>query len=812
MNVIRLASKNLSMALVVLSTALISAPAAAQLDEIIVTAQKREQNLQEVPITISILTGDQFEIFNVARADDLEFVFANVGTNRNSGGNTGISIRGVGTDNVHLSGQQSVGTYIDDVSQVSPFVSALAVYDMNRVEVLRGPQNTLYGRNTTGGAIVWHTNKATPGDGLNGYAKARSGSGGALRLEGALGFDLSDNVALRIALMDDTFDGVWTDVPTGKDTGGAYDRDGGRINLVWNFRDNTRFSFGLSGGNMKGEDLPVKMSGNRLADGTVDPEFGDRRADSLTGADDNWVVATAADIAATPWLQAQYDQGTGMVIDNPNIDPNFPNWTRLINYSTELGFTYQDPEDGYTAKWDGLRFNVDHDFENMTLTFLAAYDETYVLEKNGQELTGFSPAREGDWTVKQYELRLTSTTDSAVQWLVGAYLTSSESTEDTWVANTAGPPPNVAPPAARGMGVVPGVDIDSEYDAWSAYGQVDWAITDAFTLTAGLRYTDDKLSADNGGWVRTVCGFHPSTAGLTLQDRDYRAAGCPGSTPGQLGGNTIDSPVQELSETGYKLSANYKFGEASMVFLSISDGFKGGSYDNRALATGDDPIDPEYLTAYEIGYKTSNADNTLQFNAAYYFYEWDDLQLFESYGGIPALVNLPGIEISGIEAELKWAPNDRWYVQAGIGTADSKVVDISGLNPLSLAKIGQEVTNTPELTANLLASYTLPIGNNALTFSANYRYQSSMYYTFVQDDAVRDESSDYGFLNARVAFAFGENQQFSIAAWGNNLTEEFACSSVIWGPGAPAQGNYSCEVSAYGEALYGFTLEANFGR
>ena len=790
-----------STVVVLLSSVLISVPAAAQLEEIIVTAQKREQSLQDVPISISALTSDQFDLFDVTRADDLEFVFSNVGTNRNAGGNTGIAIRGVGTDNVHLSGQQSVGTYIDDVSAVSPYVSAIAVYDINRVEVLRGPQNTLYGRNTTGGAVVWHTNQANPGDGTNGYGRLRAGSGGLMRFEGALGFDMGDAFAARIAVLTDEFDGVWTNVLDGSDTGGAYDRTGARLNLAWNLGDKATLGLTVSTGELDGEDLPVRMSGNRLATGLLDPDFEHRREDGLTGTDDNYVVATDADIAAWQFLQDQYLQGTGMVIDNPNIDPLFPAHAFLINYSTPFGQTYQNPEDGYGAEWDGLRLNFSYAFSNMDFTALVSYDETHVIEKNAQELTGFSPAREGDWEVLQHEYRLTSTSDGPVQWLAGLYFMDSDSTEDTWVGN---------PAAMGGMGVRPGIDINSSYEAWSVYGQVDWAATDALTLSLGVRHTDDELSAAGDNWIRTVCGFHPTAVGLLTQTRDYRAAGCPDSTPGQLGLTITDSPVQELSEVGYKFGADYKFNDTSMIFFSVSEGFKGGSYDNRALSLGDDPIGPEFLTAYEIGYKGSFADNTLQLNAAYFFYDWEDLQLFESYGGIPALVNVPGVEITGFEVELKWAPSDQFFLQGSIGTADSEVVDITGLDNRSLAEIGDEVTNTPDVTANLLGTFTIPMGNNALDLSLNYRYQSSMFYTFEQP-LVRDESSSYSFLNARAAFAFGGNQEYNIAVWGNNLTEEFACSSVIWGPAAAPTSNFSCEVAAFGEALYGMTFEANFG-
>ena len=774
-----------------------SAPAFAQIEEIIVTAQKREESLQDVPITVNVLIGDQLDRFNITQSDDLEMVFANLGNNRTTTINGGFSVRGVGTDNVHLSGQQSVGVYVDDVSLVSSFVGSIGTFDIERVEVLRGPQNTLYGRNTTGGAVVWHTKQANPGDGNNGYARARIGNGGAARLEGAVGFDLSDQFAARVSGFNDNFDGVWTNVVDGGDTGGAHDNWGGRVNLVWDNGDDTRVEVTYSHGEIDAEDQITRSTGNRLSDGSVDPDLFNRTVDQGVTANNNFVRVSAADVAAQPFLQDQFNRGTGMVIVNPQPGP----LNRLVNYSTDFGFAYQDRENFNQAKWDGLRLNIQHSFGNMEFTSLTSYDETYAKEQNAMDLTGFRANREGDWEVWQQEFRLASTSDGPLNWLVGLYYTDSNSTEDTWVANTGAV-------GARGLSI--GIDINGSYEAKSAYGQLEWEASDALTFTGGVRFTDDKLSADDNNWVRTLCVGFPSGVGSPALDRDFRAANCGGA--GTFGGplnNLTRSPVQELSEWGWKFGADYQFGESSMAFASVSRGFKGGSFDNRALARGGSTIGPEFLTAYEIGYKGDFLDNTLQLNASVYFYEWDNQQLFEVVGGVPELFNIPGSELKGIELEAKWAPTEQWFFQGSLGTIDSEITDVTGITAGSQATVGDEITNTPDFTANLRGAYTIPVGNNDLSLSLSYRYVSSMFYSFNQT-AAREESSSHAYLNARADYTFGQDGQYSASLWANNLTEEFSCVGSINGPGA-GQNNFACQVGQYGEVLWGVTLEARFG-
>ena len=795
---LRHGARNILLAGTILSPVMIAPSAAAQfsdeggLDEIVVTAQRRAESVNDVPIAINALDGDGLEALGISDTDDIVEAFPNLGLNVRSGYNSGVSIRGVGTDNFHISAQQSVGTYIDDVSIVSPFVSTVGVYDVDRVEVLRGPQNTLYGRNTTGGAIVWHTKKATPGAGTNGFASATAGNGGLVELEGAVGFDLGENAAIRFAGSSDHFNGLWEDVITGDATGGGYDRNAARINFHYDISPNTSLNLGASYGDSEGQDTGYAYRGNLLADGSNDPTFRNAVAEDGVGLNNNFVRVTAAEVAANSYLSGP---GASRVIVNPAPGP----FNRLINFSTEEGQTFVDPDAGYEAEWKGIRGNLSHTFEDFAdLTVLASYDNTSLFGINIADLIGFGVPQDGEWDVTQIETRLASNTSNALSWIVGAYYSTEDSKQDTWVRNGG---------AAGGKGVAPGIDIDSEYKNFSVYGQADYQISDALNFTAGIRYTDDKLE---GEWARTVCGFAPSLNGIEDQTRDERANGCPGSQ--QLGPRTTQNPIQELSEIGWKVGLDYTLENDTLLYASASRGFKGGAYDNRPLATGELPIGPEFLTAYEVGFKSTLANNRLQLNGAVFMYDWEDLQLFDIIpddggGKIPALLNVPGTDLLGFELDAKFAITDNWYLQGAVGYVDTEVTDVNGLPAAANVAVGDEISNTPDLTANVLLNYTTDLAGGEISLTGSWRYASDYFYTFSQDTA-RDTAPSQNYINADATYSFGEDLQHSVRVFGNNLTEEFHCSGIQDGP-AGGQ-NYSCRIGQYGEVKYGVNFRTNF--
>ncbi|MBR9911714.1 MAG: TonB-dependent receptor [Gammaproteobacteria bacterium] len=776
----------------------------AALEEIVVTAQKRSESVQDVPIAINALAGDMLNDLGVKDADDIENLYPNLSTNNRSAVSSGFAIRGVGTNNFHISAKQSVGTNIDGVAAFSPFMGIVGVYDMERVEVLRGPQNTLYGRNTTGGVINFYTRQANVDDGLTGNATLNAGNGGLLEFEGAVGFNLSDDLAARIAVMDSSFDGTWDNIVDGGDVG-EKEKTGVRLNLDWRVSDATSLNFTIATGEAEGDDEIKRTIGDLDSDGSAGCAANSAGEDVMVaGITDCWVAVNTDQVAGNDYLTAQLNQGnTDFIKANPNAGPETQ---YLINYSSPWGKTYHHRAGGYTADSDSVRVALQHDFDTMQLNWISAYDELYVKNITIYGgLTGFHSANEGDWEVWQHEVRLASTTESPLQWMTGVYYTAEDSVEDTWVTHTEFPAPPLHGPRSDA------ILIDSEYEGWSVYGQVDYDLTDTVSLTAGIRYTDDKLEGDaRKSQCNAGNGVTASLDDVRMYDRGWReAAGCDSN-----GALLTNNPTQELSETGWKLGVSWNANDNTLIYASAASGFKGGAYDNRAQANGQQPVGPEYLDAYEIGLKTDLFGNTLQLNASYYWYDWQDLQQFatDRTDNTPLLLNLPSTEMQGVEIEAKWAPTDTFFIQLGLGFSDNEIVELTDLqaDPARVGfQTGWEVTNSPDFTANLLVINTIPLAYGELVLQGSYRYMDE-YFFVTGDPAFANNLADsHSWLNARVRYDFGSELQHSIALWGNNLTSERSLNQRS-PAGLPGAHQFPGGIRDTGEVMWGITLSTGF--
>lgn len=780
----------------------IKAKTSTNLMEVInVTAQKRVERVQDVPITMNALSGDLLETLRVSDTDDIEGLYPNLSTNNTSAINSGFSIRGVGTNNFHISGQQSIGTNIDDVAAITPFVSAIGVYDIERVEVLRGPQNTLYGRNTTGGVVNFHTRKASTTEDFNYHGALTFGTGGIKEIEAAVGFSLSDSVAARVALVSDSYDGEFKNIVDGSDVG-AKEKQGARLNIQWDISDNTSANFTLSTGDADGDGLTYKSLGNVSSDGiTPCPAFinGGENA-VLSGGNDCWTAITNNMVNGTDYIAEQAAIGnTDFVRANPNAQNDAMNpW--LVNYdSPNWEDVYATPHGGYNAEFNGYRFKFSHSFENIDVNWLSAYDETYVLNSSARNLTGFASSQEGDFEVWQHELRISSSTDNDLRWMAGAYYSTQDSTEDTWVFRGDGQ-------VAGGNGVSPSILIDSSYDAWSVYGQLDYDVTEQLSFTAGMRYTDDKLEGQTQKWVCTP-GQHNGVTfeGISTYNRDYRYDKCK-----DISGSLVDSnPTQELSELGWKVGVNYKTSGDALIFASISEGFKGGAYDNRALDNGSSPIKPEYLTAYEIGVKSEWLEGLLQVNASIYSYVWEDLQVFgiDENGG-PAQVNVPSTDLNGLEVDFKWQLTEDFFLQGGIGISDNEITDVIGI-PVGMNILkGNEITNSPGESANLLGVYIHSFKQSELLLQLAYRHVGESFFTLNGQNTARSVKESNDYLNARVTYQFGADLQHSVALWADNLTEERSCD--YFPTSLPGGVNWGCGLNNSGQTMWGLTLTTEY--
>lgn len=772
--------------------ALYSAASAAQLEEVIVTAQKRSESAQDVPIAINALAGDRLDALQIQDTDDLTKVMTNVSLQSKSSINSGLTIRGVGTGNWHITAQQAVGQYMDEVSLFSPYTSQLSLFDMERVEVLRGPQNTLFGRNTTGGAVNYISQKPNLDGEVEGYVLSNIGNEGKFDVEGAVSIPLGDKAAIRIAGQSIERDGLWDNLWDGSEMGDI-DRKSGRAQILFAPSDDTEILANVHVGYNRSGVVPLLSVGfwdpngyNIDANGRViNPNAAPDCPSVLGGKSGQFDSPSNCLALAPPWIS-----GPG-----GTINPSTGDWHKAYSASPDKG----------DVDFEGTFLKIRHDFESVSFTSITSYDELTVEynQDNGGNIYGqsFKPGQSGEQKVFGQELRLTSLTDGPLQWIAGIYYSDEEADLATIIYRT--------DPGGAPFGIVPSVAISQDVEIWSAYGKVDFDVTEAFTVSVGLRYTQDEKEGDSVARVfaKTDTGALPAFGGVPEPINSYWSLDHINGLPNSL--VNVTTPVeQNLDEWAGDIRFSYHVSDDMMLYASYAHGFKSGAFDTRALAalssppTADQPTEPEFLDAYEIGFKSTLQDGMLELNGAVYYYEWEDMQAFgTSANGSPGFINLPETELQGFELEFKWAPSDSLYVQGGVGYTDSELVDVG----IQDAVEGAPMQGAPEWSVTGLITKTFQIGENELALQADAKWQDEYYGNL--DGERRAMTEAVTLLNARVSYIFGDMDQYEVAAWAENITEEQYCLQI------EDQGalNYmqQCLPNA-GMAFYGVNLRANF--
>jgi len=668
---------------------------------IFVTAQRREQSLQEVPVSVTALGSEQIREVGFTNSLAIGDHVPNLEI-KTFGGVPNIFIRGVGNNDFNSSSVSPIAVYRDDVVVASTGSQIFALFDMERIEVLRGPQGTLFGKNTTGGAIQFVS--TLPGDYLEGYARIGYGRFNLHEAEAAASIPLSEDVSVRVAGLVRRRDGERTNIFTGDD---AIDVDeaAARIILRWRPGDS-------------GTDI-------RLSAGT-----GRDRSD---------------------YLQMK-PVGT---IDGTNIfgyaDPS-PDDISILNFNG-------DSRNHSDNSWISLNATIPIG-DNLTLKSISGYDDTSI--DNRVDVDG-SPLRIDEITflteTEQFsqELQLQYEGENFNILFGGFYFD-----ENLWARSNA----DLIGELSFADGAVPLI-TESRRDntSYALFGQASYDLTEALTLTGGLRYTWDEVRSEHRGYL--VPNFF---------DDDLP------------NGDEIDLvPFDVLDDTfkawSWRISLDYDVNDDVLLYGSVNRGFKSGAHNIGIITSVAErtTVQPETLTAYELGLKSTLFDGNVRANLSAFYYDYVDLQVLsvnQQGSGIPTLGldNAADATIKGIEGEILAAPADGIDLGFNFGLLDatyenytSGAIDpVSGL-PRDFS--GNRLPGAPKFTMSTFARFEFPISEEFVgALRVEYNYTGNKFYNNSEDELV-SSMGGYGIANIRATIA-QDDGSWELAAWVRNLFDK----------------------------------------
>lgn len=744
--------------------------ASKMIEEVVVTARRREEGLQDAPLAVSAYTEDTLDYRGVSRLDDItRFVPSlTIENNPSFGGasnSAAIYLRGIGQKEFLPTTEPGVGLYVDGVYVARSVGAILDIVDVERLEVLRGPQGTLFGRNTIGGAISINTIKPEPGGELNGKLSVTGGTDSLLRVQGTVEIPMSDTFASRITVASFEQDG-YVDRTDGIDLGDD-DTLTGRIAFAWKPND--------------------KFSADVAFDMTRDRENGP--AMQLIGIDYtdlsqlNGVIlappppmafihnVTAAAIGPGMPCAATDAAGNG-VTSNPASSNCFDD--RFIgadgeNEGTSPAFSESDVL-GASAT---LSYRVN---DNLSLKSITAWRELdSEFARDGDHSPHRIAAFYDDLEQEQFsqELQLLGNSERT-NWIFGLYYFSedgnSENILDFTVSNFRS-----------------GGKFDNE--AWAAFAQLTYDLSDRLHLTVGGRYTDEEKSFLPDQVIFTnyyagISAFVPPGNPLAALDAPFL----------QAGGRILPFVEKQIDIDEFTPMVNLSFNASdnAMLYLSYSEGFKSGGFTQRVFPPvvagftappGTADIDliptyaPEFVEVLEFGFKLSLLDEKLRINGAIFQTDYDDLQVQVFNSVAPVTENIGAATIEGFELELMAAPGNGWFIEASLSLLDAGYDDID----TGITLIGEnfDFERVPDTSASLGVSKEFQLAEwGSLTVRADWSYRSETYNDAYNTEILKTDSID--LLDASVRWT-NPDEDWVVSLSGRNLGDEEYLVTGVYG-------------------------------
>jgi iron complex outermembrane recepter protein len=669
------------------------------LEEVIVTAQKRSESVQDIPLAITALGSEMLDERGITDISSLASSVPGMHFGQ-AGSNTRITIRGIGTEQTTVTGDPGVAFHIDGVYQARSSAGNALFYDLQRVEVLRGPQGTLYGRNATGGSINLISNP--PVAELGGNVEAMIGDYDQQRYRGVLNMPLiDDKLLMRISGQYDSHDGYYENKTAGADDIQDADNVDLRAQLSYLVNESVDIRLIYNYATSKGAGFGRKALGDY-------PTSSPLPADQL--------YATATPNPNDPW-KIYYN-------DIADRDNSRQGATLIVNW--DLGAMALK---SITAWQDN---EVDHirDFD---------YSDADIMNENSNQ----------DSTQYSQELHLASTGTGPLEWITGLYWLSEESDVDYWLNDQGAGLSNVFPTIDVGLQYPTyfGNASSTDIDAFGAFGQASYSLSDKLKLTAGLRYSKDEKDSDI---------FRKSFLGRS---------GIQFSKDG------------DWDDVTWKVGAEWYVADESMLYASVSTGFKSGGFLQQANA---EPYDPEEITAWEIGSKNRFFDNRLQANVSAYYYDYTDMQLTTIRNLQRVTTNAGESEVKGIELELVARPIAGLDLGGSFAYTDSEFTDYDDIDPQDPDAgvqdlSGNRLPRTPEFTVNLSAAYTWDFDMGSLTSSLVYYWSDEVFFTAY--NRVDDAQDSYHKTDARLAFNSADGSWY-VALSAKNLEDDEIASQI----------------------------------